>query len=67
MEAKTLALPFAAFLEISTPARLISATLSASSCRLENETVCSECVGEDHLAACIDVSAGDFLDFFGLS
>ena len=48
IEAKTLARPPAARREISTPARLISATLVGQPVPREHEAVGAEGVGEDH-------------------
>ena len=66
IEAKTFARPAAARREISTPARLISATWSARPVPGEDEAVGPEGVGQDHLAAGLDVGPGDLFDLLGL-
>ena len=52
--------------EISTPARLISATFSRQPMPGEDEAVGPEGVGQNHPAAGLDVAAGDLFDLFGL-
>ena len=58
MEANTRALPAAARLEISTPARLMAVKLAGQAGPLERDPVRTERVGQDHLAAGFHVGAG---------
>ena len=65
-EAKTIARPAAARREISTPAAVDRGNLVVQLVPGEDEPIGPEGVGQDHLAAGLDVGRGDLLDLLGL-